>query len=351
MMTGKEEEDDYALALRLQQEEELRARGGRSAADTGVGGLSPSPAVHVDGFRSPTYASVFVEESPMRSSTGGSLGLGTVAEGPHAGPSSSSDSRLAAWLQMLEFEIAEEVEENPHEDFENKELASSSWRRQLKTVSTAICVVQVAFIIAMISQDGFAPASENPMVGPPATTLVRYGAKFAALIVYKKQWWRLVSPMALHAGVIHLICNVFIQLRVGGYLNLVYGTWKWLTIYILSGIFGELLSCCVMVDTVGVGSSGAIMGILASWIVWIVFRWKKIPPECHRQRNCQLSMVVASVVITLMFSFTPFVDWGAHLGGAIMGFVLAPALLSSELDDKRHAVRFSCRHALPFDVP
>ena len=287
----------------------------------------------------------------MRSSTGGSLGLGTVAEGPHAGPSSSSDSRLAAWLQMLEFEIAEEVEENPHEDFENKELASSSWRRQLKTVSTAICVVQVAFIIAMISQDGFAPASENPMVGPPATTLVRYGAKFAALIVYKKQWWRLVSPMALHAGVIHLICNVFIQLRVGGYLNLVYGTWKWLTIYILSGIFGELLSCCVMVDTVGVGSSGAIMGILASWIVWIVFRWKKIPPECHRQRNCQLSMVVASVVITLMFSFTPFVDWGAHLGGAIMGFVLAPALLSSELDDKRHAVRFSCRHALHFYFP
>lgn len=64
----------------------------------------------------------------------------------------------------------------------------------------------------------------------------------------------------------------------------------------------------------------------------------KIPPECHRQRNCQLSMVVASVVVTLMFSFTPFVDWGAHLGGAVMGFLVAPALLSGELDNKSHAV-------------
>ena len=79
------------------------------------------------------------------------------------------------------------------------------------------------------------------MLGPHATTLVRYGAKYAALIIYRKQWWRLVSPMALHAGVVHLVCNISIQLRVGGYLNLVYGSGKWLTIYLLSGIFGELV--------------------------------------------------------------------------------------------------------------
>ena len=50
-----------------------------------------------------------------------------------------------------------------------------------------------------------------------------------------------------HTGVFHILCNISIQLRVGGYLNLVYGNTKWLTIYIFSGIFGELLSCCVMV--------------------------------------------------------------------------------------------------------
>jgi len=79
------------------------------------------------------------------------------------------------------------------------------------------------------------------------------------------------------------------------------------------------------------------MGILASWVVWIIFRWQKIPPECHRQRNCQLTMVASSIAITLLFSFAPFVDWGAHLGGAIMGLLLALVLLTDQLDNKAHA--------------
>ena len=60
------------------------------------------------------------------------------------------------------------------------------------------------------------------------------------------------------------------------------------------------------------------MGMLSSWVVWIIFRWKKIPPECKSQRNCQLTVVVASIVITLATSMMPRVDWAAHAGGAFM---------------------------------
>ena len=66
----------------------------------------------------------------------------------------------------------------------------------------------------------------------------------------------------LHAGVIHLVSNVFIQLRVGGYLNLVFGTRNWLIIYILSGVFGNMCSCVLLTDAIGVGSSGALLGML-----------------------------------------------------------------------------------------
>lgn len=145
-----------------------------------------------------------------------------------------------------------------------------------------------------------------------------------------------LSSVMLHAGIWHIIPNVAIQLRVGGYLNLVFGTAKWFWIYFMSGIFGSMMSCVFLPSAVGVGSSGALMGMLASWVVWIIFRWKKIPPDCHKQRNCQLMIVMASIVITLATSAMPNVDWAAHLGGALQGLLWGIVLLSNELDNTAH---------------
>jgi membrane associated rhomboid family serine protease len=227
-----------------------------------------------------------------------------------------------------------------HADFERKEYrASRSCRRQLLTISCFICLVQIGLLIAMIQVAGYAPRSVNPVVGPPVYIMVRFGAKDAALIIYKNEWYRLFSPIFLHAGIFHLLPNVAIQLRIGGYLNIIYGTPKWLIIYFLSGIFGSILSCLFIPEAVGVGSSGALMGMLSSWIVWIIFRWHKIPPRCHSQRNCQLMVVTISIVVTLATSAMPNVDWAAHLGGSVMGILWGIILLGNELDNQSNQRR------------
>ena len=201
------------------------------------------------------------------------------------------------------------------------------------TVSTFIVFVQVLIVFIMIVTDGIAPSETNPMVGPPGETLVIWGAKEGALIKYSKEWWRTISPVFLHAGILHVGSNGFIQLRVGGYLNRVYGTWKWLIIYFVSGVFGNMCSCIFLPDSIGVGSSGAVLGMLSSWIAWIIFRWKKIPAENKQRRNCQLMMVTVAVVVTLATSFAPFVDFAAHFGGSIMGLTMGGLFLSEELDN------------------
>lgn len=248
----------------------------------------------------------------------------------------NDDWSIAKALQAMEFEISNEViqQEVDNGDFDEKEYRASACKRQLLTLSTIIVIAQVILLIIMIQEGGYAPTSQNPLYGPPALTLVQYGAKEAGLILIKHQWWRLVTPIFLHAGIFHILSNIIIQLRVGGYLNCVYGTAKWIWIYFVSGIFGNILSCIFLPESVGVGSSGALLGILTSWMVWIVFRWRKIPEQCRGQRNCQLAVVTGSVAITLGFSFTDYVDWAAHFGGAIQGFLWAGVLLSSELDNQ-----------------
>ena len=115
-------------------------------------------------------------------------------------------------------------------------------------------------------------------------------------------------------------------------------------IYFMSGVFGNMMSCIFLPDSIGVGSSGAVLGMLSSWIVWITFRWKKIPDESKMQRNCQMLMVSAAVIVTLATSFAKYVDFAAHFGGAFQGLVWGVILLADELDNIRNrlAIRITC---------
>lgn len=79
------------------------------------------------------------------------------------------------------------------------------------------------------------------------------GAKNAALIVYRYEYWRLLTPMLLHAGFIHLAVNVLIQLRVGVMLELEWGLARYASVYATSGVTSSLLSCVALPDTLGVG--------------------------------------------------------------------------------------------------
>jgi hypothetical protein len=131
------------------------------------------------------------------------------------------DWNLARTLQLLEFEMNEETAEvrqqiELHGEFEEKEYNASSWKKQVLTLSTLICVVQICIYIAMMETE---ESGENTAwVGPSVYTLLEFGAKDAALILYRGQWWRLFTPILLHGSLLHLLGNVFIQLRIGGYV-------------------------------------------------------------------------------------------------------------------------------------
>lgn len=209
--------------------------------------------------------------SPPRDYTDPSSLQASLSEAPE---NPSDDWTLARAMQLMEFEMDEDMMEmNELGEFVRHENKASSCKSQMMTLSTVIVLIQIIILICMIQEDGYVPRSENPMIGPSAQTLVNFGAKEAGLIILWKQWWRLLSAIFVHAGILHLLSNGAIQLRVGGYLSNVFGTFKWFLIYFISGIFGNICSCIFFKDSISVGSSGSILGMLTAWLVWIIYRW------------------------------------------------------------------------------
>ncbi|EEC49807.1 predicted protein, partial [Phaeodactylum tricornutum CCAP 1055/1] len=141
------------------------------------------------------------------------------------------------------------------------------------------------------------------------------------------QWWRLLTPILLHAGVIHLLCNVAVQIEAGAFFEQEWGSFRWLVVYLASAVGSSILSIIVMPNAVSVGSSGALMGLFGAKLAEVTLRvCDRADTEqqrvAHQVRKEQCTAVTCSVLLVMLFSFIPYVDWAAHLGGLVAGFAV-----------------------------
>lgn len=80
--------------------------------------------------------------------------------------------------------------------------------------------------------------SQNPTFGPNVETLLKLGAKRADLIVDDGEWWRLITPMFLHGGILHVLFNMLFLYSFGTQLESIFGTFVVAYIYLVSGYIG-----------------------------------------------------------------------------------------------------------------
>ena len=203
--------------------------------------------------------------------------------------------------------------------------------------SALISVGQAIFLGALLTKFGSVSPNENPYMGPSILVLITYGAKDAELIIEKYEYWRLLSAIMIHAGVYHLSTNITMQLLISGYLEHIWGARVFFTIYFSCGIVGYLCSCCFLYNSVSVGSSGSIMGLLASWLVDITFNLQEMRSEetldvlmIHSQR-VMLYSVATAIFLTLATSGNSGVDWASHAGGCVYGAIWACVLFQVKI--------------------
>ena len=118
------------------------------------------------------------------------------------------------------------------------------------------------------------PLTENPMIGPSAQTLIDVGAKKTSLIVNDGEWYRLFSPMFLHAGVIHFVLNMLALWFVGYAVEMNHGFVSAAILFIVPAIGGTIISALFLPEYISVGASGGIFGLIGGCIADIVSNWQ-----------------------------------------------------------------------------
>lgn len=140
------------------------------------------------------------------------------------------------------------------------------------------------------------------------------------------QWWRLASAMFLHFGTLHLILNMWALWDAGQLVERMYGHVRFTSIYLVSGLFGNLVSLVFQGNSaVSGGASGAIFGIYGALLIYLWFNRLEIS---LREFRWLFGGATAFSLATIVFGFiVPGIDNSAHLGGFTAGILTSLFLL------------------------
>jgi len=147
------------------------------------------------------------------------------------------------------------------------------WNRPFFTYFLLVACTGV--LIASYGLNGWKiqPLSVNPMIGPSAETLLKMGAKQTSLIVDQGQWYRLFSPMVLHAGLIHYFLNMTALWFIGKAVEQCHGFAAAAILFIIPAVGGTILSAIFLPEYISVGASGGIFGLIGACIADICINW------------------------------------------------------------------------------
>jgi rhomboid protease GluP len=143
------------------------------------------------------------------------------------------------------------------------------------------------------------------------------GAKVNDLIL-AGQVWRLITPILLHASILHIGFNMYALFVIGPQLERFYGHKRFLLLYLIAGFTGNVLSF-VLSPNPSIGASTAVFGLVAAEAVFI-YTNRKLFGERARSMLVNLGVVI---LVNLMLGLQPGIDNWGHLGGLMGGLIFS----------------------------
>lgn len=180
----------------------------------------------------------------------------------------------------------------------------------------------VTCFAGFLGRFSFQPLKENPLLGPSSAALEKMGALEVSKVVGQHQFWRLITSIWLHAGVVHILANMLSLVFIGIRLEQEFGFVKVGLLYVISGLGGNILSSLFLKSSISVGASGALFGLLGAMLSELLTNW-----TIYANKLAALLTLILIIILNLAVGVLPHVDNFAHIGGFTTGFLLGFILL------------------------
>jgi rhomboid protease GluP len=185
-------------------------------------------------------------------------------------------------------------------------------------------------------------------IGAPTTgQLMHWGANNAGSVLINGEWWRIVTAMFVHVGILHLATNMWCLWNLGLLAEPLMGSVGVLAVYLLTGAAGNLLSTDLnwlwpirdsaggVFFPAGAGASGAVFGIAGALIVLLKSNRLPVPPlELKKLRKSVIYFAALNLILGLSISGGNLflhsglnIDNMAHLGGFTCGLLFATPMV------------------------
>ncbi len=228
-------------------------------------------------------------------------------------PAFSFGKKLCAWC--VQHEAARRGEGS---DVQRVEAAP--WARPDSSsmlVTQVIVGINVLVFVAMVVK-GVSP------VNPTMEDLWFWGANFGPLTIAAGQWWRLLTCVFVHIGLMHIALNMWCLWGLGKLAESMYGRWTFVAIYLVTGVSASVASLIWNPVGTSAGASGAIFGIAGALITSLYLGEFAMPSTVVvALRNSILKFAGYNLVIGMLIGR---IDNAAHIGGLVSGLILGALL-------------------------
>lgn len=148
------------------------------------------------------------------------------------------------------------------------------------------------------------------------SVLISMGAKYLPLI-QQGEFWRVLTCAFLHSNFIHISCNMYMLYVLGPQVEKIYGVVNYISIYLISAVISTLFSIFINPNSISVGASGAIFGLMGMLLSFAIVKRNKINKE-------YISGLIKTIFLNLFIGLVVInIDNAAHLGGLVSGVILS----------------------------